>query len=209
MMGRCAIMMLCAFAVVAAGCASTPSAHFYTLSATATRSSMSSSLSVAVGPVSVPAVVDRPEIVVSTGDNEVQLDEFNRWASPLQDNLARAIAENLVAILGTPRVTLSLQTLSADYRVAIEVQRFQSTPGKSATLDAVWIVRRAKDGKAQTGRTNVRETVRDDSYDALAAAHSLAVGRASQDITDAILALDASEPKRRPDDKTGKPEAFN
>ncbi|MGZ5121144.1 MAG: PqiC family protein, partial [Burkholderiales bacterium] len=98
-MGRYgAVMMLCALTVVAAGCASTPPAHFYTLSATATRSSTSSSVSVAVGPVSVPAVVDRPEIIISTGDNEVQLDEFNRWASPLQDNLARVIAENLVAI---------------------------------------------------------------------------------------------------------------
>ena len=101
----------------------------------------------------MPAVVDRPQIVVSTGANQVRLDEFNRWASPLQDNISRVVAENLVAMLGTPRVTLFPQTLSADadYRVAIEVQRFESTPGKSATLDAVWTVRRTKDGKTQTG----------------------------------------------------------
>ena len=59
---------------------------------------------------------------MSTGPNEVWLDEFNRWASPLQDNLGRAVAENLVAMLGTPHVTVFPQTLSADaeYRVAIE-----------------------------------------------------------------------------------------
>ena len=52
-------------------------------------------------------------------------------------------------MLGTPRVTLFPQTLAADadYRVAIEVRTFESTPGKSAALDAVWTVRRAKDGK--------------------------------------------------------------
>jgi uncharacterized lipoprotein YmbA len=62
-------------------------------------------------------------------------------------------------------VTLFPQTLSADadYRVAIEVQRFESAPGQAATLDAVWIVRRAKDGKAQTGRTVVREAVQDEN----------------------------------------------
>jgi uncharacterized lipoprotein YmbA len=199
-----AVTILCALAAVATGCASTPPAHFYTLSATATPVTMSSTFSVAVGPLSVPAVVDRPEIVISTGAHEVQLDEFNHWASPLQDNLARVIAENLVALLGTPRVTLFPQTLSADadYRVAIEVQRFQSILGNSIALDAVWIVRRAKDGKAQTGRTSVRETVRDESYDALAAAHSQAVVRVSQEIAYTILALDASEPKLLQDNKT-------
>ena len=58
----------------------------------------------------MPAVVDRPQIVVRTGPNEVWLDEFNRWASPLEDNLGRVIAENLVAMLGTPHVTVFPQT---------------------------------------------------------------------------------------------------
>lgn len=193
MTGRLAILVtLCASAALAAGCGSTPPSRFYTLSATATPATTSSNLSVAVGPVSVPAVIDRPEIVVNTGANEVRLEEFNRWAAPLQDNLSRVIAENLAAILGTPRVTLFPQTLStdADYRVAIEVQRFESMPGKSATLDAVWTVRRTKDGKTQTGRTNVPEKVKDSSYDTLAAAHSRAVTRLSQDIADAVRALE-------------------
>jgi uncharacterized lipoprotein YmbA len=176
---------------MAAGCASSP-ARFYTLSATAATGTTTSKLSVAVGPVSVPASVDRPQIVVSTSANQVALDDFNRWASPLQDNLARIVAENLVALLGTPRVTLFPQTLSTDvdYRVQIEVRNFESAPGKSASLDAVWAVRRAKDGKTETGRTSVRENVEDGSFDALAAAHSRGVARLSQEIADVIRVLD-------------------
>jgi uncharacterized lipoprotein YmbA len=182
---------LCAFAALAAGCGSTPSSRFYTLNGTATPATTSSNLSLVVGPVSVPAAVDRPEIVVSTGANQVVLDEFNRWVSPLGDNISRAVAENLVALLGTPRVTLFPQALSAeaDFRVTVEVQRFESTPGESAMLDAVWGVRRAKDGKGETGRTTVRETMPQKSYDALVAAHSRAVGRLSQDIAAAVQAL--------------------
>ena len=59
-------------------------------------------------------------------------------------------------------------------------------------LDAVWTVRRSKDGKAETGRTTVRETVQEKSYDALAAAHSRAVARLSEDIAAAVRALDGS-----------------
>ena len=187
-----AIAALCIFAGLAAGCASSPVTRFYTLSAAAAPAATSSQLSVVVGPVSVPAVVDRPQIVVSTGPNQVRLDEFNQWASPLQNNIARVVAENLVAMLGTPRVILFSQPLGvgADYRAAIEVQRFESAPGEAATLDAVWTVSRTKDGKSQTGRTTVREVASDKGYDALAAAHSRGLARLSRDIADAVRALD-------------------
>ena len=186
---------LCAIAAIAAGCAAPPS-HFYTLSHTATPVTTTATLSVAVGPVSIPAIVDLPQIVVSTSPNQVTLDEFNRWASPLQNNISRVVAENLVALLGTPRVSQFQQSLNAnaDYRVAIEVQTFESAPGDAATLNAVWMVRRTRDGKAETGRTSVREPASDKSYEALAAAHSRALGRMSQDVADAVRALDRGTP---------------
>ena len=182
------------FTAFVAGCASTPASRFYTLNAAGGPGATSSNLSIAVGPVSVPAVVDRPQIVVSAGPNQVRMEEFNRWAAPLQNNIARVVADNLVLMLGTPRVTLSAQTLSADtdYRAAIDVQRFESTPGEAAILDAVWTVRRTKDSKAETGRTTLREIVQEKSYDALAAAHSRALARLSRDIADAVRALEGS-----------------
>ena len=186
---------LCALAVLAAGC-STPTSRLYTLSrapapATPAAAPMPSA-TVVVGPVSIPAIVDLPQIVVSTGANSVTLDEFNRWASPLQSNISRVVAENLVTLLGTPRVSQFQQSLNldADYRVAIEVQSFDSMLGDAATLNAVWVVRRTKDGKAQTGRTSVREPTGAAGYDALAAAHSRALARMSQEIADVIRGLD-------------------
>jgi uncharacterized protein len=189
-----AIAALCIFVALTAGCGSTPASRFYTLSAATAPTTTTSNLSIAVGPVSVPAVVDRPQIVVTTGPNQVRLEEFNRWASPLQNSIARVVAENLVVMLGTPRVILFSQTLGvdADYRAAIEVQRFESAPGEAATLDAVWTVSRTKDGKSQTGRTTVREAASDKGYDALAAAHSRGLARLSREIADAVRALERS-----------------
>ena len=151
----------------------------------------SSELSVAVGPVTIPADVDRPQIVVTVSPNRLRLEEFDRWAAPLQNDIARAVAANLAAALGTPRVTLASQpvTPTVDYRAVIEVQRFESVLGEAATLDAVWAVSRTKDGKLQTGRTTVREATPDGSFDALAAAHSRAVGRLSQDLANAVREL--------------------
>jgi uncharacterized protein len=179
-----------------AACASTPPPRFYTLSVTASSGAPPAKLSVVVGPVSIPAIVDLPQIVVTTGPNQVTLDEFNRWASPLPNSISRVVAENLVVLLGTPRVSQFQQSLNADadFRVAIEVQRFESVPGEAATLNAAWLVRRTRDGKAETGRTSVREPTSEKGYDALAAAHSRALGRMSQDIADAVRTLDRAAP---------------
>jgi hypothetical protein len=147
--------------------------------------------SVAVGPVSVPAAVDRPQIVVRIAPNRVAIDEFHRWVSPLPDAIARVVAENLAAMLGTPHVTeFSRPTAAgARYRVLIDVLRFESAPGDAATLDAVWTVRSAKDGATHSGRTTVSETVSGREYSALAAAHSRALGRLSAELAGAIRGL--------------------
>jgi uncharacterized lipoprotein YmbA len=187
-----AIAVVFALFALLAGCASTPPSRFYTLSSTSVAGTKASSdLSVAVGPVSIPAVVDQPQIVVTIGPNQVRLEEFDRWAVPLQGNIARVVAENLIVLLGTQRITVFPQSTSADaeYRAIIDVQRFESIPGEAAALDATWIVRRAKDGKTERGRTTVRETIPVKDFDALAAGHSRAAARLSQDIGDAVRAL--------------------
>jgi hypothetical protein len=187
------IAALCAVAAFAAGCASPPS-HLYTLTQAPAPGPAAAPLNVAVlvGPVTIPAIVDLPPIVVSTGPNQVSQDQFNRWASPLSNNISRVVVADLVTILGTPRVSVLQDSLQGqyDYRVAIAVQSFESAPGDAATVNALWSVRRTKDDKTETGRTSVHEPTAQKGYDALAAAHSRALARLSQDIADAIRALD-------------------
>ena len=183
-------VLLFALVVAGAGCAS-PRSNFYTLNSTAKPVGMMADTSVSVGPVSVPAAVDRPQIVVRLGPNQVAIDEFHRWASPLQDAIARVVAENLAAMLGTPHVTVFSQPTGAGarFRVLVDVLRFESAPGEAATLDAVWTVRSTKDGTTRPGRTTVSEPVPDREYATLAAAHSRALGRLSADLAGAIRAL--------------------
>src|ERR1035437_9411105 len=91
-------------AVIAAGCASSPS-RFYTLNATATADgSPALQCAIAIGPVTVPALVDHPPITVQLATNRVAVDEFNRWAEPLNENIARVVAGNLSVLLGTSQV---------------------------------------------------------------------------------------------------------
>jgi uncharacterized lipoprotein YmbA len=163
--------------------------RFYTLRSTATADgSPAASYAVVVGPVSIPASVDRPEFVVQVAPNRVAVDEFNRWAAPLDDSIARAVAGDLEVLLGTPRVATAPATnFDPAYRVTIDVQRFESVAGQGVLVDAVWAVRGPK-GRLRSGRTVTRETVQDKSFDALAAAHSRALATLSSDIAVAIRA---------------------
>jgi uncharacterized lipoprotein YmbA len=180
--------------VAAAGCGATAPSRFYTLNSTATANDVSAvSYAVLVGPVSLPATVDRPQFVVQVAPNRVELDEFNRWAAPLGDGIARAVAGDLVVLLGTPDVAAAPATnLTPAYRVTIDVQRFEMVPSESVLIDAVWTVRATADGATQSGRTVAHEAVQGASYDELAAGHSRALAQVSADIAAAIRALAAS-----------------
>jgi uncharacterized protein len=184
-------LLACAAIAAIAGCASAPPTRYYTLSADNVQPAPPTSLSVSVGPVAVSALLDRPQIVLSVGPNQVVLDEFNRWASPLQDNVGRVVAENLVAMLGTQQVTTFPQSQGTDaqYRVAIDIQSLDSMPGKASRLDAVWTVQRTGDSRVTTKRTTVVENVQATGDAALIAAHSRALGQLSRDIADALLTM--------------------
>ncbi len=186
---RIANLISIAFIAAATGCSTAP-ARFYSLDSTATADSApAANTSVMVGPVTIPASVDQPEFVVRVAANRVEVDEFNRWVSPLGDGIARAVAGDLVVLLGSPDVAAAqLANFKPDYRVTIDVQRFDSIRGDAAVVEAVWTVRKTAGGETRSGRTVAREPVQGQGFDALAAAHSRALTKMSVDIAAAIRA---------------------
>lgn len=193
-MNRMTYIVTCfVIAIVLAGCASSSPSRFYTLSAASSPVGMpQTDISVAVGPISVPSEVDRPQIVVRTGPNEVFIDEFERWASPLKEEIARAIAGNLASMLGTPQVTVFPQLTAADanYRVGIDILHFESEPGRAATLDALWTLNSRKNGQQFSNRTTITESTQGGGYAELAAAHSRALGKLSGEIAASIRKIE-------------------
>ncbi len=183
-------------AAAAAGCGASAPARFYTLDPTAIPDNAPAvRAAVMVGPVSVPAAVDQPQLVVQVGPNRVEIEEFNRWVAPVNDGIARAVASDLAVLLGTPDVaTAPLANFDPAYSVTIDVQRFESVRGRWALVEAVWAVRKTAGGETRSGRTVARETVQGESFDALAGAHSRALARLSGDIAAAIRAEAVDKP---------------
>lgn len=177
-----------------AGCGSSPTVHYYTLNAAEapaiTTAPAKAELTVTVGPVSVPDVVDRPQIVLQVGANRVERSEFDRWGEALKLAIPRVVAAGVARELASAQVFVySTSAPPADFRVLIDVERFESEPAKAVTMVASWsILSRAK-GEPKTGRSVVREPVGAAGYDALVAAHSRALAALSRDIAEAIRSM--------------------
>jgi len=141
-------MILCVFAMMLTGCAGSKPSKFYLLhSITTSEDGVSTPAdtggpSILIGPVTLPAYLDRNQIVKLVGNHELVLNDFTRWAEPLQDNFYRVLTENLSLLLNTPKVYAFDRRGStpADFQIVIDVTRFDTTVGGDAYLTAFWAV---------------------------------------------------------------------
>jgi uncharacterized lipoprotein YmbA len=99
--------------------------------------------SVVVGPVTVPAYLDRNEVAVRVSPTEIRYTPTERWAEPLAANFTRVLAEDLSAALGSDHVVPQAAAvgLTPDYSVEVVVVRFEASTDGGAQLTARWAIR--------------------------------------------------------------------
>lgn len=175
-------------------CATTPPTRFYLLEAisppTAVQADGAKKYSIGLGPVSIPALLDRKQIVTRSDQNTVQIAELHQWAEPLRDNIARVLTQNLT-VLQTHNVIRSYPWSAygpVNYRVIIDIDRFDTQPGRSANLKARWAIRDEKTGTIATNeQTGIELPLADSSYPATAESLSVMLYELSKMLS---LALD-------------------
>ncbi|NUY03285.1 PqiC family protein [Paraburkholderia youngii] len=184
-------------AALAIAACSSPSSRFYTLggaesAGAAARTGAAPAWLIEVAPVNVPPQVARNQLVVQTGPTQVQLLEQERWASLPGDEIRRALSTNLTQQLGTiDTFGTAHPDDAAVYRIAMNVQRFESWPGSHALIDAVWSVRAVRSNAVMTCRSVVSETV-GGGYDALVDGHRRALAQVSTQIATGVRAMAAA-----------------
>ena len=189
--GLLSALLACMLLAVSA-CGTSPPVRFFTLAsepASPSPAAAGAVFSISVGPVTVPELVDRPQLVLRTSSTQVEVMEQTRWAAPLKAEIPRVIADQLARLLpGASTATSSQRAVSPpDYRVLVDIQRFDSALRDGATIEASWTVR-APDGALLSGRSVAAEPA-GTGYDDLVSAHSRALGTVSRDIAAAIVKL--------------------
>ena len=141
-------VILTVLPMVVAGCGSSQPSQLYLLrSLRESEAGVSTTAdkigpAVLIGPVTLPAYLNRVQVVTLAGDHELVLDEVNRWAEPLQENFSRVLVENLSLLLNTPEVYAFDRRGSTpvDFQIIIDVTRFDTDANGGAYLTAFWRV---------------------------------------------------------------------
>lgn len=128
-------------------CTATPPTQFYVLEPQFDVPAVSADdqvkkLIIGIGPISIPALLERKQLVTRDADNNLQIAELQQWAAPLKDNIAEVLAQNLTAL--QPRQIIRAYPWSAygsiDYQIIVQISRFDAKPEQSANLEANWAI---------------------------------------------------------------------
>jgi uncharacterized protein len=176
-------------------CTSTPS-RFYILNALSASEATpvtgaTQGPVIGVGPITMPKYLDRPQIVTRTGSHQLALAEFDRWAEPLQDNVARVLAENLALLIPTDQVLRYAwpQSATLDYQVTVEVLQFEGWLGGESRLLALWSILDGAELPLWSQRAALNAPVSGREYEAMVVAMNQLLDWLSRDLASAIQRL--------------------
>jgi uncharacterized protein len=99
-------------------------------------------ITIGIGSIEFSDYLMRPEMVSFKGSNELNVDQFNRWAEPLEENFERVLIENLSRLIPTDRIYIfSWQEKEPNsFQITISVREFGMRADSMVVLDARWSV---------------------------------------------------------------------
>ncbi|HEY8035666.1 MAG TPA: PqiC family protein [Methylobacter sp.] len=174
-------------------CISTPPTQFYVLEPLSESPSFSGvaekKRQIGIGPVSIPALLERKQIVTRLPDSSVQIAEFHQWASPLKSNVAQVLTHNLATLQADDLIRAYPWNAygAVDYRIIVDIIRFDTRPEQSVNLEANWTIMNEKDHTVvSNGRTKIERPLNDFSYPSAVQALSNILSEFSRELSTAL-----------------------
>ena len=185
-------ILLCGLlaSVLLGACGTTPPAAYYSLDDGAMSvAARGTTPRVEIVQAKLPDSLDRPQLVIRSGSNRLQLSEQRRWAEPLRSEIPRVLADDLGRLLDSSRVAalpVDVQRFAADFNVQLDIQRLDLIEGQGVDLDLMWLIE-ARQGQVSVGRSTLHEpAAAGNDPAALVAALRRALDRAAADIATEI-----------------------
>jgi uncharacterized protein len=149
-------------------------------------------VSVGVGPVIMPGYLRRSQIVTRTGD-QLDVAMFHRWAEPLEDGIARVLADEISARVPTDRIVMfpwrGVVARAIQYQVVVVVMRLDGRRGGDITLDTRWRILGKDGAELAFRRSTMSETAAGPGYQAMIAAMTRALDALGQEIAAEIRTM--------------------
>ena len=148
-------------------------------------------LAIGLGPITLPALYDRPQIVTQATVSRIELAEYDRWGGDLTLDLERVLMQNLMGRLNTDDVLLYPWPVdrAVDFQVAVQFLRFDGQLGHDVRVEGVW---RLLDGKDEcqlaAHQFSIREATGGTGYPVYVQALGRGLAQLSQQIAETVVA---------------------
>ncbi len=168
---------------------------------------------IVISAVTIPELVDRPQIVTRDSTDRVVVSEQNLWAESIKSGIARTLAARVgraMAEAGVPvQVGAYPQNSIADpaLRITVDVVRFDAVPNGEAVVDVLWSIRRPADDLIVTGRSVASSPIAGIGYEAIVRGWNDALATVDADIAAHVHDVGIVPPPSAPPAVTAAPAA--
>jgi uncharacterized protein len=142
-------------------------------------------ITVLVGPVTLPKHLDRAEVVTFATPNRLQLAELDRWAEPLDENVARVLGENISRLVPTDGVAMYSGTGRSfvyDYQLIVGIPRLELSSDGRIHVTALWRLHDRAGAQIGPAHRFEHEEATEPRLEMMAAAVSRGLARLSAEI---------------------------
>ncbi len=192
------ILFCCMVTLLLTACGSSPPVRYFSLSPTVSTVGQQTddAAALGLGPIRMPEYLNRSQLVTRGAGQEMQVDEFNRWAEPLSDALHRIVSTDVDNAIDTLVVTAfpweSAVHAGVDYRLIGHVSRFDADRAGGVMLDVQWGISEIASGDMVVQPHRSRYEAQAESPEdpaSIAAAMNDALAGFSRDIADRMRAV--------------------
>jgi len=159
--------IICSLALLI-GCVASRPDHFYVLSSEPAEPHGARSVPAiqATLRVTLPSVVDRPELTLASSRDGVIILEHERWAAPLADLVSQTLARDIERRRGDLLIAVPGANRPPDpaVKIAVDLVQVRLRRGERASIETQWRVFDARKGKEVVGSDVFVSAAKSDEY---------------------------------------------
>lgn len=163
--------------------------RFYSIAPILQSTTKSSPLSLGIGPIRIPVLLRRPQIISRISNNELKISEKHHWAGSLREDISQALIDNIANLAGTNNVEKFpwKRNFKPNYQIRVQIEKLDGELGGKVTLKARWWLRKNNASKdAFSQQTTLYVMTKGSDYTSYVAAQSEAILQLSRHITKAF-----------------------
>jgi len=123
--------------ITLAACTASPNNRYYTLSPLL-QTEQAVNRNWELSAVTIPELLNRPQIILKSGTNNIVIEEYDRWPEPLDGMITRILKDNLTSRMGLDS-KVSIPG-SEECRISVTIDELDADNDGNVFLSALWML---------------------------------------------------------------------